>query len=135
MLSKPEGAGRIPLGTLGYFRARNKWRVYDLVLREFKKSELSQADLARRLGKRPEVISRLLGAPGNWGLDTVSDLLFAIAGGEPVYGVAYPLNEAARNDAQPDWLPDIHNYDWANPKENTQETRPTLLEYTGLGAP
>ncbi len=93
MLSKPEGADVIPLGTLGYFRGRNRWRVYELVLTEFKKSGLSQADLARRIGKRPEVISRLLGAPGNWGLDTVSDLLFAISGAEPAYQVAYPLGK------------------------------------------
>jgi hypothetical protein len=103
MLSKPVGATLIPPGTLGYFRGRNRWRVYEIVLREFQKSGLTQADLARRMGKRPEVISRLLGAPGNWGLDTVSDLLFAISGGEPVYSTGHPLDEAARNDTGRAW--------------------------------
>ena len=112
MLSKPEGRFPIPLGTLGYFRGRNRWRIYEFVLAEFRKSGLSQADLARRLRKRPEVISRLLGAPGNWGLDTMSDLLFAISGGEPRYGIAHPLDGAARNDVRPDWLDESGNYGW-----------------------
>jgi len=124
MLSKPERADLIPLGTLGYFRGRNRWRIYDFVLTEFKKSGLSQADLARRIGKRPEVISRLLGAPGNWGLDTVSDLLFAISGAEPAYGVVYPLVAAARNDVQPEWLSGNNDYSWATPKQPTQERSP-----------
>jgi hypothetical protein len=110
-LYKPRGADLIPFGTLGYFRARNRWRAYEVVLTEFKNSGLTKADLARRLGKRPEVISRLLGAPGNWGLDTVSDLLFAISGAEPVYNRAYPLEIAARNDNRPEWLDD-DNYEW-----------------------
>lgn len=123
MFIKPEGGGRIPLGTLGYFRGRHRWRVYELVLSEFQKSKLSQADLARRMGKRPEVISRILGAPGNWGLDTVSDLLFAISGGEPAYEVAHPLDEAARNNTQPDWLSAGTDFDWATPKQDAQDER------------
>lgn len=103
-LSKPSGAARIPLGTLGYFQARNRGRVYDLILKEFQRSKLSQADLARRLGKRPDVICRLLGAPGNWTLDTVSDLLFAICGGEVDYKIAHPLDKAATNVTEPQWL-------------------------------
>jgi hypothetical protein len=96
-LSKPAGRSRIELGTLGYFRARNRGRLYDLVVEEFEKAGISRAELADRLGKRPEVVSRLLGAPGNWTLDTVSDLLFAISGAEPDYGVRYPLDEPPRN--------------------------------------
>lgn len=110
-LYKPSADDPIPLGTLGYFRARNRWRVYEVVLNEFRNSGITKAGLARRLGKRPEVISRLLGAPGNWGLDTVSDLLFAISGAEPVYKRAYPLEMAARNDGRPEWL-DNDNYKW-----------------------
>lgn len=108
-LCKPKGADLIPVTTLGYFRARNRWQAYDLVLTEFNNTGLTKADLARRLGKRPEVVSRLLGAPGNWGLDTVSDLLFAISGAAVVYNTAYPLDMPARNDTQPDWLGD---YGW-----------------------
>ena len=42
-LSKPEGDARIPVGTLGYFAARNRNQVYDLVMREFQNSHISQA--------------------------------------------------------------------------------------------
>ena len=34
------------------------------------------------MGWRQEVVSRMLGEFGNWRLDTVSDLLFAIFGAE-----------------------------------------------------
>jgi hypothetical protein len=56
------------------------------------------------MGKRAEQVNRLLGAPGNWTLDTVSDLLFSISGAEVVYGVQYPLKEPPRNFRQPEWL-------------------------------
>lgn len=95
---------RIPIGEFGYMRARNKHRLYSLVIEEFKKSRISQADLARRLGKGPDIVSRWLAAPGNWRLDTVSDLLFAISGAELNYGLIYPLNHPSRNDTWPDWL-------------------------------
>jgi len=104
LLSEPAGAERVPLGTLAYFRARSRGRVYDLVVGEFVRSGLSQADLARRLGKGPDVICRWLGSPGNWSLDTVSDLLFAISGAEPTLGVRYPLKEARKNYDRPEWL-------------------------------
>lgn len=100
-LCKPEGGKRIPAGTLAYFRARNRNRLYDLVLEAFGESGLTQAELARRLGKRPEVVCRLLGAPGNWTLDTVSDLLFAIGGYEPDYSLARPFDAPARNFREP----------------------------------
>lgn len=67
---------------LGYFRARLKNRLHELVLIEFMKLEkekgFTKADMARRIHKRPELVTRLLGAPGNWTLDTVSDLLLAM---------------------------------------------------------
>jgi hypothetical protein len=103
-LSKPDRDERIPLGTLGYFRARNRYRIHDVVLKAFAKSGISQATLARRLGKKPDVICRWLGAPGNWTLDTVSDLLFAISGTEPNYSLSSPLDEGTRNYVGPDWL-------------------------------
>jgi hypothetical protein len=105
-LSSPSGTERVPLGTLGYFQSRNRHNIYDLVLSEFAQSGLSQADIARRLGKRPEVVCRWLGGPGNWTLDTVSDLLFAISGAAPVYGVEHPLAMAPRNQRGPTWLYD-----------------------------
>ncbi len=102
-LSKPQGDDPIPRGSLGYFRARNRHRLYSLVIDEFERSGISQATLARRLRKSPEVICRWLGAPGNWRLDTVSDLLFAIDGGEDAHSMQYPLEQAPRNDNVPEW--------------------------------
>jgi hypothetical protein len=98
-LSKPNGAERVPEGTLGYFRTRNRHRVYSLVIAEFQKSGLTQADLARRLGKGTDIVCRWLGSPGNWTLDTQSDLLFAISGAEAEYGIRYPLGTHNFGDA------------------------------------
>lgn len=103
-LSKPAGDARIPLEAVAYFRARNRNNAYHAVIQEFQDSGLSQATIARRLGKRPEIINRLLGAPGNWTLDTISDLLFAISGAEATYELNYPLENAPRNLTQPEWL-------------------------------
>jgi hypothetical protein len=132
-LCKPKSADLIPVGTFGYFRARNRWQAYDLVLTEFKNSGLTKADLARRLGKRPEVVSRLLGAPGNWGLDTVSDLLFAISGAAVVYNPAYPLDMPAGNDIQPEWVGD---YEWLidNQRDTQQLTQSQAAEKQATAA-
>lgn len=104
MLSEPTGDERVDPATLAYFQVRNRGRLYDLVLHEFEKSGISQATLARRLGKRPELVSRFLASPGNWENDSVSDYLFAISGGEPAYSTAHPLREAPRNYTQPEWV-------------------------------
>ena len=107
-LCEPTGTDKIDVATLGYMRARNRHRLYDLVVGEFERSELTQADLARRLGKKPEIVCRLLAAPGNWQLDTVSDLLFAISGAEASYEIAHPLSAPPLNSNYPDWLADTH---------------------------
>jgi antitoxin HicB len=99
-LSEPVGAAKIQAGTLGYVCARNRQRQYDLVIEEFKKSGLTQAELARRLGKSPEVISRLLARPGNWESNTLSELLFAISGAVPAYRVDYPISHRSYGSAE-----------------------------------
>jgi hypothetical protein len=88
---RPTGSQKISIGTLGHVRTRNRQRAYSLIVREFKKSGLSQADLAKRLGKGTDVICRLLSRPGNWGLDTFSDLLFGICGSLGSFDAAHPL--------------------------------------------
>jgi hypothetical protein len=108
-LSKPTSDDRISAGTLAYLRARNKARLYEEVLGEFEKSGLTQSQLARRLGKRPEVVSRFLSAPGNWEIDSISDYVFAMQGGELGYSLEHPLEESARNDVEPSWLSDMAN--------------------------
>jgi hypothetical protein len=129
-LSKPSGSAKVPLGTFAYFRARNKRRAYDLVIKEFKKSGLSQADLSRRLGKGTDRVCKLLGGPGNWTLDTVSDLLFAISGAEPKYMLDYPLDKPARNFTQPEWL--ASEPDWV---KKVQASRPEQPPSHGFPPP
>jgi hypothetical protein len=94
-LSEPSGVDKISAGTLGYISARHRQRQYDLVVREFRRSGISQSALARRLGKSPEVISRLLARPGNWESDTFSELVFGISGGIASYRIDYPLAASA----------------------------------------
>jgi hypothetical protein len=82
--------------------------LYELVVSEFLKKErageLSRADLARRIGRKPEQITRWLGAPGNWTIETVSDLLLAISKAELNFELSPLENRAPRNYAGPDWL-------------------------------
>jgi hypothetical protein len=72
----------IPVGVLAYFRAQLRYSFHDLVLREFLRQEdkegFTQADLARRIHRKPSQVSKLLGAPGNWTFNTVSDLLLGM---------------------------------------------------------
>jgi hypothetical protein len=104
ILSKPTGDDLIPIDTLSYFRARAKRFAYELVIREFVKSGITKATLARRLGKGADRVSKMLAGPGNWTIDTLAELLFAISAGVPTYGVTYPLDRPPRNFRMPDWL-------------------------------
>ena len=66
----------IPVAKLSYFRTRLRLQLHDLIVRRFQQQEtMRKADLARRIHRAPEAINRLLANPGNWTLDTVSDLL------------------------------------------------------------
>ena len=98
MPSEPRGADKIPAWTLSYFRARLKQRIYSVIIKEFKKSGLSQADLGRRLDMEPAQLSRMLSGPGNLTSDSVSDLLFAISGAELGLSIEHPLAVHTRAD-------------------------------------
>ncbi len=87
-------------GRFAYLRTRNRLRLHSIVLQEFKRANISKAELARRMGKAPEIVTRLLGAPGNWTLDTVSDLLFAICNSELKYEVRL-LSQTPQTDRAP----------------------------------
>ncbi len=100
-LSEVFDGEKIPLGTLSYFRERFRDRLYDLVMEEFLKQDaesgLTRAEVARRIGRRPEQITRWFGAPGNWTLETVSDLLLAVAKSEPNVTLMPLQGRAVRN--------------------------------------
>ena len=95
----------IPEEKLVYFRARLKARLHAFVIAEFSKLQkevgFNRATLARRLGKRPEVITRLIGTPGNWEVNTLSDLLLGM-GIEPTIG-ANRLENGAIEANQEHW--------------------------------
>ena len=85
-------------------RARNKNKAHSLLLELFKDSDLSKADLARMLGKKPEQVTRLLAGPGNITLDTLSDLIFALKGKFFTVQCKDELSKAKTNRQGPDWL-------------------------------
>ena len=102
-LSKPKAGEKVPAGTLGFARAKLRNDLYDLIVRAFRLGNVTQAELARRLGKDPAWVNRRLGAPGNWTLETVSDLLFAI-NGNFVSVSEFDAIAAKKPNEVPDWL-------------------------------
>jgi transcriptional regulator with XRE-family HTH domain len=96
-LSKPGGDSKISAGTFAYINTRTLLRAYTLVSKELKESGITQAQLARRLGKAPEVVSRMLSRPRNWELKTFSELLFAISGAVLTFSISRPLERRDEN--------------------------------------
>lgn len=99
----------LPEGKLAYFRERQKNALYDFIVSGFlekeRMGELSRASLARRINKKPEQITRWLNTPGNWTLDTVSDLMLGIFGSELKFSEhQLSNNRATRNFNQTDAL-------------------------------
>lgn len=73
---------------LAYFAARSQNDAHELVLscyQELRDSGLTRRDIAARLNKKPEQVTRWLGSPGNWTLETLSNLLLAL-GHVPDFG-------------------------------------------------
>jgi hypothetical protein len=108
MLSELAAGQPIPLEKRAYFHARVLNNFYQFILQKFLEEEragrLSKAELARRIDKRPEVVSRLLGAPGNWGLETATDLLLGICGEELKPASSPLLGRVPRNYDHSEWL-------------------------------
>ena len=75
-------ADTLSIGNLVYFRERQRNRVFEAVWQEFvdqaDNAGLTKKVMAHRLDKDPSQITRWLSGPGNWELDTVSDLLLAM---------------------------------------------------------
>jgi hypothetical protein len=99
----------IPLEKRIYLQERLRHRLYDLIVGEFVKHQsanphFTQVALARRIGRRPDVINRWLSSPGNWTLDTVTNLLAAISGAELGLSVNRFAEYPKANYTRPDWL-------------------------------
>ncbi len=98
----------IPEGKLAYFRARLSNRLHELVLSTFlkveKRDQFSRADLAKRIGRKPEQITRWFASPGNWELDTVSDLLLGM-GFEPALSIVNLKDATTRKPVEKVELP------------------------------
>lgn len=92
---------RIPEEKLQFLQERTRNNLYALVLRKFLEQErsrgLTKADLAKRIGYNQAQLNRLLGAPGNWTIKTISDLLVGISGEELVNESRHIGGDHARN--------------------------------------
>jgi hypothetical protein len=110
-LSEIVSGAPIPPEKLGYFRGRLSNRFHELVLELFTELEragkITKAELARRLGRAPEQVTRWLGAPGNWTLDTASDLFLGM-GYEPALSVTNLVDQSKAETSVASWgdLPD-----------------------------
>ena len=90
----------IPEAKRAYFQARLRNRLFNFILGKFseeQKNGLTKAILARRIGKKPDVVNRWLGSPSNLTLDTLSDLLLGISTEEFTPASETLLNRKPRN--------------------------------------
>jgi hypothetical protein len=99
----------IPMGKLAYLSERARNNLYAFVIKKFREKEklgFTKAQLARRIGYDSARVNKLLAAPGNWTLDTVSDLLVGIAAEELIPCSASILGRPHRNYSGQDWIED-----------------------------
>jgi hypothetical protein len=95
----PDG-GPIAESRLVYLQERLRGRFFDFLLSRFdaaRENGLTQAKLARRIRKTPDVINRWLSAPANLTLDSISDLLAGIAAEEPEFSATSLLGRSPVN--------------------------------------
>ncbi|MER2519718.1 MAG: hypothetical protein ABTQ34_03400 [Bdellovibrionales bacterium] len=99
---------QLSASTLAYLAERQRNNLYHKIMSEFQKRKetegLTKAQVAKRMNKTPDIVSRLLGAPGNWTLDTVSHLVAAIGCAELTFEFSSLLDRAPRNFREPEWM-------------------------------
>lgn len=61
-----------------YLRENLHGEVNNSLLSAFRKSRATKADMARKIGRKPEQITRWLSSPCNLNLDTLSDLALSM---------------------------------------------------------
>ena len=130
ILVEPQGDERVSAKTLAYVSEAARDQLYDLVVRTCIETGVSKAVLAKRLGKDPAQISRLLGAPGNWTIDTCAELLFAINGSLLDVGSYLPTRKAPSNRRTPNCFDNLITIA-ATPVVNSKP----LQEVSGFRAP
>lgn len=81
-LSQELDADVIPAGALAYVGQRAKNTYYHFVMSKFRERKMTQAELARKIGKNPAQMNRMLASPGNWTIETIAVLLAGICGEE-----------------------------------------------------
>lgn len=96
-LAEPVVGQRISPRSLAYISEATRDALYDFIIQRFVESGLTKAELARRLGKDAGQLTRTLGAPGNWTIDTCAELLFSIDGSMLTFGQSWPLRERPTN--------------------------------------
>jgi hypothetical protein len=79
-LAKPEGDEQISEFAFGYVSEAAREEIFDYIVKAMIESGITKATLAKRLGKDPAQVTRILQAPANWTVDTLAELLFAIDG-------------------------------------------------------
>jgi hypothetical protein len=102
VLSELEGSAPLSVRTRAYVGQRARNAFHDYVIRKFKESDMTKAELARRLQKGQDRINRLLNSPGNWTIDTVAELLAGISAEELLPNSATFLRRPPRNYNQTD---------------------------------
>ena len=125
-LSDPTNVDVIPPEDFTYVVTRAQLDAFNAVHRELKFSNIQRNELAKRLGMNEGQLSRLLAAPGNWGLGTAAKIFWAIGGGRIKFDLDYPMKKSRRNDTQPWREPDL-----SVSKANTSKTLTWKLDRVG----
>lgn len=96
-LAEPSGEERIPASTLGYVTEMAREEVFDMLAAACVEAGVPRNHIAKRLGKEPAQISRMLNSPGNFTIDTIAQTLFAINGNMFRLEPYSPLREPKSN--------------------------------------
>lgn len=108
--SEIEGSSPLSPGALGYLCARTRDSYFDYVhakLAEAEVAGLKRGEIAKRIRKSPTRLSHILGAPGNWTLDTITELLAGICR-EELTPLSVPLLKTVNGNVSTSALLDHH---------------------------
>jgi hypothetical protein len=107
-----------------YFEQRFRNRIYEAVIKAVEQAaqenNWKRKDLAVSIGKKPSQLTKWLAGPGNWTLDTVSNLLFAI-NAELDFTVSFFAQKVKSNE--------LHDLNWPSPLP--PKTTPKSVDTTG----